>query len=216
MNFYTFAREKLTQSPNEQYKGKWCDAWAVDDKYGTYEKCPLCGRPVSMLKWEEPRRIRLTNTKYSDRLSDWLNEPLVVSERFKKAYIDADLTGIRSFSRIDVVKVAHKKLWDPDPPNYYLADLGFSHTVNIDTDSTIIHGQQTDWICPVCNPFGTTYDSIERLALNTSCWDGIDIFRVYTCGFVICSEKFYEFVKLNRFTNFHLVPVDEYTWGLNA
>lgn len=216
MKFYIFAGEKLTQSPDEQYKGKWCDAMEVDDERGPFEKCPLCGRPVSMLKWEEPRKIRLTSTKYPDYLQYWLLDSFVISERFMHAYNEADLKGISSFSKVEVVKVAHKKLWDPDPPKYYYANINFSKTIRIDTNKTVYHGQRTDWKCPVCNPLGQIINAIEHIELDASQWDGIDIFRVYGTGDFFCSEKFYEFVKLNKFTNFNLVPVDEYTWGLNV
>ena len=215
MTFYILASEQI-QPSNKQYRGKWCDAWAVDGKYGSFEKCPLCGKAVSMKKWEEPRKVRLTSTKYPDRLQAWLSDSFVVSERFMRAYSDSDLIGISSFSGIEVVKVAHKKAGNVLLPNYFYASIGFSKTVRIDTNKTIYHGQKTDWICPVCNPFGSTKDSIERLALDASQWDGTDIFRIYDSGSYFCSEKFYEFIKFNGFTNFFPVPVDEYTWRLKA
>lgn len=215
MNFYILGREQI-QPSNKQYKGKWCDAWAVDDEYGAFEKCPSCGRAVSMKKWEEPRKVRLTSTKYPDRLQDWLSDSFVVSERFMRAYSDSDLIGIRSFSKIEVVKVAHKSVGNIQLPIYFYASIGFSKTVRIDTNKTIYRGQKTDWICPMCNPFGSTKDSIERLALDASKWDGTDIFRIYGSGSYFCSEKFYEFIKFNGFTNFFPVPVDEYTWRLKA
>ena len=49
MKFYIFAEEQI-QPSNKQYREKWCDAMEVDDERGPFEKCPLCGRPVSMLK----------------------------------------------------------------------------------------------------------------------------------------------------------------------
>lgn len=217
MNFYIMDDLKeirdLQAQPgwnsNARYTGNWCDAWEVDRKNGDYTRCPLCGRPVSMCKWEEPRKMRLSNTRYPDRLSSWLTEPLVISERFMNGYIQAGLSGILSFSKIDVVKVARRKAASTAPPDYYLAELCYSKTVRVDPQKTIIHGQKYGWSCAVCNPFGTTCDSLEHLVLHTADWDGTDIFRVYAVG-TVCSQKFHDFINANQFTNFNLVPVSEY------
>lgn len=217
MNFYIIDdmkemkefRARPNWDPNAQYKGTWCDAWSVDRKNGTYEKCPLCGRPVSMLKWEEPRKMRLSNTRYPDRLSSWLTEPLVVSERFMNAYWQEKLSGVLSFSEIEVVKVSHRKASSSKPPRYFLADLCFSKSIRINLDQTMIHGQKHDWSCALCNPFGSTCDSLERLVLDTDQWDGVDIFQVYAVG-VVCSQRFYDFIDKHGFTNFNLVQIEKY------
>lgn len=218
MDFYIIDDMKETRelqtrpdwNPNAQYKGTWCDAWSVDRKNSTYEKCPLCGRPVSMLKWEEPRKMRLSNTRYPDRLSSWLTEPLVVSERFMNAYRQEKLSGILSFSEIEVVKVSHRKATSSKPPRYFLADLCFSKSVRINLGQTVIHGQKHNWSCALCNPFGSTCDSVERIVLNTDQWEGTDIFQVYAIG-TICSQRFYDFIDNHGFTNFNLVPIEEYS-----
>lgn len=217
MNFYIIDDSKEVKkqqarpdrNSSAQYQGKWCDAWAVDRKNGDYMRCPLCGRPVSMRKWEKPRKMRLSNTRYPDRLSSWLMEPLVVSEQFMNAYQQESLSGILSFSKIDVVKAAHRKAASVAPPDYYLADLCYSRTVRIDLERTIVHGQKYDWSCELCNPFGSTCDRLDRLDLNTEQWDGTDIFLVYAVG-TVCSQKFYDFINTNQFTNFNFVPVSEY------
>lgn len=211
MKFYVLANkaEPLRPlSPNDQYIGKWCDAIEVDRKYGPAEVCPLCGSYISMLSWEEPRKMRLTNTRYPDRIIYELLRP-VFSERFMNAYLEAGLRGIKSFSKIEVVKVSHMSKKSLPPPNYYLADVGFSQTVTIDMKNTIIKGSKHGQPCPLCNPFGLSFDSIERLAYNTEQWDGTDIFRAYPSK-MICSQRFYDLVIDNGFTNFQLVPVDEY------
>lgn len=197
-------------SPNSQYVGKWCDAWDVDRKNGPAEACPMCGRAISMLSWKEPRKMRLTNTRYPDRIIYWLMLP-IFSERFKNAFSEAGLKGIKSFSKIEVVKVSHMTKKSPPPPNYYLADVEFSQTVTVDTKNTIIHGSENGNPCPLCDPFGLRcINSIEKFALNTDNWDGADIFRVYPST-IICSQRFYDLVTANGFTNFDFVPVEEYS-----
>lgn len=214
MKFYILSNDDETLkslSPNSQYIGRWCDATEVDRKNGPGKDCPLCGRPVTGFSWEEPRKMRLSNTRYPDRITYWILK-MIVSERFMNAYLEAELSGINSFSKIEVVKVSPMGKKSPPPPNYYLADVGFSQTVTIDTKNTIIYGSERDWSCPFCNPLGRTCNVIEHLALNTDEWDGTDIFKLYHPSNFVCSQRFCDFINNNGFTNFNLVPVEKYTW----
>lgn len=214
MNFYfvemTNEDKKTTlKCLDAPYRKKWCDAWEVDRKNGDSDKCPLCGRNVSMLKWLEPRMVRLIGTNYPDRLASWLTEPLVVSERFVNAYIKDSLIGISEFIPIEIVKSQKSKESVKQPPKYYCAEIGFDKSVYIDIDQSIIIGQKYDWSCPLCNPFGTTIDKIVKVVLNTKNWSGKDVFKVYSLGTIV-SQKFYDFVSKYEFTNISLTPIEEY------
>lgn len=195
-----------TQNPNAQYKEKWCDAWEVERKNGDSEKCPKCGRPVSMLRWLEPRKIRLSSTKYPDRLTTWLVEPMVVSERVKEAFEYQKLVGISEFIPVDIVKVARMKENNPTPPKYYCAEIEFTQNVKVDIDNTVIIGQKCGWLCDVCNPTGKTNDKIAKLSLDTTKWNGEDVFKVYSLG-VVVSQRFFDFIHEHGFTNFNLTPI---------
>lgn len=212
MNFFVLSdyQENISSS-NIPYIRTWCEAWAVDRMNGPCERCPLCGRPVSMRKWESPRRIRLSSGRCPDHLVHWLNEPLIVSEAFFHAYAKSDLTGIRAFHEIQVVPNGRKKENVQGSVTYFLADVSFTDHVTLDTKATVMHGQKRDWSCATCNPFGMTCDRIERIALNTTQWDGSDVFRLYTGG-TICTSRFCDFVQKNKFTNFCFVPIEEYSW----
>jgi len=211
VNFYKFddlssVEEQYKTHPNKQYANKWCDAWAVDRINGTAEKCPLCGRPVSVREWLEPRKMRLTNTRYPDRLSNWLSEPLVVSERFKELFLKEALRGISSFNPIEVVKVSHSPM-KSSFPKYYQARIDYSTEISVDASATLIQGQPYDGSCSLCNPFGSTVDKINRLVLDVSGWTGSDILRVYGIG-VVMSQGFFDFVEKHQFTNFPMVLVE--------
>lgn len=197
------------KSPSKQYVGDWCDAWEVDRVSGDCDYCPVCGRPVSMLKWLKPRKMRLTNTKYPDRLTAWLSEPLVISERCISVFEEAEISGIKRFDPIEVVKVAHMTKNSSKPPSYFCAEIDYAMCVRVDPDKSTIIGQKTDWCCELCNPWGSTVDHIEKLVLDTVHWDGTDIFRVYSLG-VVVSQRFLDVVLKNNMTNFNLVSVDDY------
>ena len=211
MNFYLFSDLKSGKNlnPGTLYKSKWCEATVLDRVNGEPEKCPNCGRFVSLKKWEAPRKIELSNSNYPDRLSDWIPEPLVVSQRFVDLYRKSDLIGISQFIKIDSILVKNSKS-NLCPPDYYVAMIDFTTNVSIDVQKSNIVGQKYGWSCPICNPLGTTVDSVNRLVLNTDEWNGTDVFRVYGIG-VVTSQKFADFIISNRLSNFNLVPVCEYS-----
>lgn len=182
----------------------------MDRINGEAERCPLCGHYVSSLEWLPPRKIRLTSTRYPDTLREWLGEPLVVSARFVDAFRAAGLAGIREFVKIDEVRGSRKT--SPTPPDYYCAKVDFSSNVKVDFRKSLIFGRKYDWSCELCNPLGATVDRIDRLVLDTTHWCGEDVLNIYGRGLVF-SQRFYEFVQENNFTNFNLVPVDQYRRG---
>ena len=201
-------REANTINPSGQYKG-WADAWEVDRINGDTEKCPLCRRHTSGFKWLYPRKIRLTNTRYPDRLSSWISNELTVSERFVEAYNSTDLVGITKFNPIEIVSVASRRTVKRPPPKYFCADV-IESKVRIDDDKSIIKGQKYDWSCEYCNPKGQTTDSIKLLVLDTANWGGEDIFRVFMSSLFFATQKFVDFCTNNNFTNFVFTPVDKY------
>jgi len=210
--------EQYRKNPNAQYVWRWCDAIRVDDEVkGDGEKCPLCNRPVSTLKWLEPRKMRLTNSKYPDRLTAWLSEPMVISEKVKEAYEQEGLLGIRKFIPIEVVKVSRMRKNSPKPPKYFSAEIDYTTNIQFDVAKSVIVGQKHDWSCELCNPLGITYDKIIKISLNVSGWKGEDVFKVFALpGHVFVSERFYNFVKRHNFTNFNLIPVDMFEWSAAA
>lgn len=210
--------EQYRKNPNAQYVWRWCDAIPVDDEVrGDSEKCPLCNQPVSLLKWLEPRKMRLTNSKYPDRLTSWLSEPMVISEKVKEAYEQEGLIGIRKFIPIEVVKISRMRKNSPPPQKYFSAEIDFTTNIQIDVTKSVIVGQKNDRSCELCNPLGMTHDKIIKLSLNVSGWKGEDVFKVFSLpGRVFVSERFYNFVKRHNFTNFNLIPVDTFEFKGHA
>ena len=210
LGHYKSLVKSLGLSPNDDVRGiGWCDAEKVDPILGDGEKCPLCGRAVSLKRWMDPRKIKLSNTRFPDRISWWILEPLIFSERVKNAYECEGLTGIKQFIPVEVVKVSRKSKKALPPPLYFSAEIPFNESIRVDEKKTIIIGQPYDWKCELCNPFGTTCDRLEQLRLDTSKWDGTDVLQVYAVG-IIYSERFYDLVKRYNFTNFNLVDIEEY------
>jgi len=220
MSFYIFddLRETSLQTeknPNAQYTGKWCDALPVEELTGDYEKCPICDAPVSRLRWLEPHKISLSNTKYPDRLSWWIKDPAIISDRVKIAYEKEGILGIKKFAPVNITKVAHMKASSPKPPQYFATEINYTLNVRVDVENSIAIGQRDDRLCALCNPFGITRDQIVKISLNTTMWKGEDIFKVYSLG-VVVSQKFYDIVQKYNFSNFNLVSVDKYQKKLDG
>lgn len=211
MNYYTFPsrlQAMSAQSPSAPYRAAWCDAWTIDAVYGDALRCPRCGHYISSKEWLAPRKIRLTSTKFPDRLTHWLPEPLVVSGRFCEAYRKSGLSGIERFLPITVVKVGKRATLPSAVPDYYCARIPFIENVCIDDTRSEITGQPYGWSCALCNPLGTTRDHVMNLALTVS-GPHPDIFQVYGHGIVV-TQCFYDFVSAQDFKNFDLIPVEDY------
>lgn len=210
--FYVFSQPNdlnLRDNLSQQFKRKWCDAKEIDRISGEAETCPTCGRYVSSTEWMSPRKIKLTGHNYPDRLTSWLSEPLVVSERFVNLYKSSPLIGVSEFAPIDFVIVSQSTSRMDSIPHYYCAKTKYTTGVKIDPIHSEIYGQAYGWTCNTCNPFGTTVDRINSIVLDTEHWNGEDIFRVYGLGIVV-SQRFYDFVTEHRFTNFDLTEVRKY------
>jgi len=200
------------KNPSAQYVGKWCDAYAVDELVGEGEKCPVCEAPISRLKWLEPHKIRLSNTRYPDRLAWWIKDPMIISERVKSVFEDEQLLGIKEFIPVTVTKVARIKANSAKPPQYFSAEINYSLNVRVDVTRSKIIGQKDNRPCMLCNPFKSTRSQIIKISLDTSSWQGEDIFKVFSLG-VVFSQKFYNLVQKHNLTNFNLVPIEEYQRG---
>lgn len=153
--------------------------------------------------------MRLVGKRYPDRLVDCLVEPLVVSERFVKMYHQERLKGVSGFMPIQVVNPT------ASTPNYFLGQVSFNQSVQVDLSHTIVEGKHMGESCSLCNPWGTTRDKIHKLALYTEKWDGQDIMRIYApLGHVIVSRRFYDCIRQYGLTNFAMIPVEEYRFGI--
>lgn len=207
MKFYVLefnSEWKAGKTPDSPAHNLWSTAQEVERINGDSEKCPMCGRHVSMLSWQQPHKMRLIGKRYPDRLVDNLMQPLVVSDRFVEMFRREKLSGVSEFTQIEVVNTT-------DSPNYYLGHVLFNQSVQIDLLHTIVEGQPKEWSCPICNPWGTSKDKILKLALSTTNWDGQDIMRLYAFGTIV-SERFYDCVRQYRLTNFVMSAVDKYQW----
>ncbi len=214
MNFYLLddwkqIREDAVKNPNARVRYQWSPEYPQDEIRRDCDYCPACGAPISLLRWERPRKIYFRGSKFADRLSENLIGELVVSKRFKELYEKEGITGIERFERIEEVRIPGRL--QMDSPIYYVAQVPYSQEVVVDPEASVVTGKISRPICKVCNPFGITGGHLVRIVLDIKSWQGTDVLNNYFVGLVF-SQRFYEFIQDNNITNFPLTEIGSYHW----
>ena len=75
----------------------------VNQETGDFEKCDICGSPISMRRWLPPLKVKLSKPVYGDFVFGSISK-FLVSECFEKKYETSRLTGIVSFEPVEIVK----------------------------------------------------------------------------------------------------------------
>src|SRR5438105_15937173 len=89
-------------------------------KFGEAPKCPLCGATIGLLPALPPRRVELElwGRHFSD-LAFGAGTDVLVSARFRDAFLRSGLTGFSGFAPVEIAKVAARLRKIPKPlPRY--------------------------------------------------------------------------------------------------
>jgi|AGTN01.2.fsa_nt_gi hypothetical protein len=182
---------------------------ADNAKYSEFEVCPLCGKRVSLLKWQPPLKILLSSKKLGDII---IGTPayLIISEKLKDLFEKTKLKGLKTFHKID--KLMYKK--EIIDAEYY-----YVQPERLDVKFKVVEGEfmiKENWeMCKLCNPDDKIYNKIHGLKLADETINNIttDIFVSYSHGdTTFCSEKFVKLCRDNKLTNWesHIVPISEF------
>lgn len=185
-------------------------------KRGEAPRCPKCGGFIGMIPELPPFRVELETwgRRFGDLVFGVGNDVLV-SERFKDAFLSSGLTGFSGFLPAQVTKViARRGRVPPSMPNYFMAAPGRSRAVVDDRASGI--GYERRWTCEECR-IGHM-KRLRTLVLEPGTWSGEDVFIARGLpGTIITSEPFKQFCDRHAFTNCLLVPAaqhhfDHFPW----
>lgn len=172
-------------------------------KFEGCETCPVCGGCVSSLKWQPPRKVKLSKPKFGDLCFGTLT-PFIVSERFKDLYQQSGLTGIKEFYKIDDVKVSYRSALKSPSPTYYHIEfqrIGLA----IDYKRSKVSGQKSkERNCDLCNPAKMLKEDVNGIFFKEGTYNPkYDIFWIYEFGdIVFFNERFKDFCIKNEITNF--------------
>jgi len=179
----------------------------VDQKTGDFEKCEICGSPISMRKWLPPLKAKLSKPSYGDFVFGTFTT-FLVTERFKKEYEASGLTGIISFEPVEIVKVNRKRDSSPETPIYYYVSIVRSKAL-IDEEKSKIQ-RDGEISCNHCRT-GGVIKFLKGIFFEDNTWSGEDIFFPKGLpGTIIVSEKFADFVRDYGFLNINFIPAEEY------
>ncbi|MRS05235.1 hypothetical protein EG832_18775, partial [bacterium] len=148
--FYVIEPEK-----GMRFGTKWTYGEVMDPvNYGSSQKCPICGGPVSGLNWLPPHYVKISSAK-PQKWSDFVwgaGFPLLISERFKEIYHIEGMKGIVSFSPVEVVRMGTKKKGEFPfpPPTYYLASIPWGGADQDDVASEIRYEHPEEIKCNYC------------------------------------------------------------------
>ena len=195
-------------------KFSYCD---IPDDTQTADSCPVCpkcGMAIGRRYWLAPRKVILSKPKFGDFICGLR---FLVSARFKSAYGQTELKGIKAFVPVEVEKVRHMKKTSPLPPQYYALELVYSFA-RIDMDKSLIKWGMPEpkRICSLCNPYGAIKEEVKGIYIDDTDWEGEDIFHFHeTGGAVYASQKFVDFCLEQGFTNFNYVNTKDYVYPVN-
>lgn len=180
----------------------------VDLVTGDFEKCEVCEAPVGMREWLPPRKVRLSKPFYGDFVFGTFST-FLCSENFKEKFIKYGLTGITKFQEVEVVKISKKRPNSPQPPRYYNVKIVRGKGRIDEKLSKVIREEDDKIDCQVCR--SGTIESFKGVFLEEGSWGGEDIFfPTGLPGTIVVTQKFYQFVNENGFTNIKFIPAKQY------
>lgn len=187
---------------------------AEDSNYNAdqVERCPLCGKPVSGMRWEKPRVLELTGKRLPDFLYMYgADSMFAISEAVYNKMQTMQWNGILSFDKIDKIVLKSKSNAAAKEPVYYQINVKRSRITLDHQKSQISYGETEAQRCDLCNPVPATYDFFRGIQFYMDGFEGYDVFKTYEMGDIMFfSERFVDFCLQNKFTNFSYASIDEY------
>ena len=182
---------------------------AAGTRRGDAPVCPACGGPIGMMKRLAPIRVDLETLgrRFGD-LAFGVSNDVLVSERFRDAFLSSALTGLSEFAPAQIAKVISRRGRVPSStPNYFFAVPARSRALIDDRASGIDYKRR--WTCEECR-IGYM-KRLRRVVLEPGTWSGEDVFIPRGLpGTVMTSERFKEFCDRYAFTNCLLIPAERY------
>jgi hypothetical protein len=182
---------------------------AEDQKLGAAPRCPKCGGLTGLKQALPPIRVELETwgKQFGDLVLGSGNDVLV-SGRFRDAFLSSGLTGLFEFWPVEIVKVVAREGKIPKPmPNYFCAVPGPSRAV-VDHRGSEIEYKRA-WKCEECRV--GYFMRFQRVVLEPNTWSGEDVFIARGLpGTVMTSERFKEFCDRHAFTNCLLIEAGRY------
>jgi len=176
--------------------------------------CPVCGDPVSMLRWLPPFRVILE--VFGEEFGDFAfmggSDDFLVSQRFREVYFQSGLTGLLGFDPVDVIRVESHGKGLSGPPKYFCVRPHYGET-ELDLAASGFEWEDQ----PTCSRcFTADVVRWKRLVIKSSSWTGEDIFcpRGLSSA-ILVSMRFKEACERNGVKNAVFIPAEESGYDFN-
>jgi hypothetical protein len=204
MQFYALVRPPLDDWTH------YTVAYSMEpDVVGEAQRCPSCNLLVGSLPWLPPYHAEVIarGGKFAD-VALCVGDSLLVSERFRDVWLDAQLSGIDVFSPVERIRARPARLKKKVPPYFHIAPRLFD--VQIDLDHSLV--EYTPYtVCAKCKGGDTA--TVRGFSLDETTWHGEDIFRAWgISGVTIVSDRVRELRDKHGLTNVNLTPIEDYLW----
>lgn len=176
---------------------------------GEAPTCPVCREGyIGMKPWLPPytAEIRLRGEHLGD-VAFGAGYELLVSERFRQAWVQSGLQGIDTFKVVTIVRVRPSKASVPRSMFYCIEPRYGSAWVDFARSSIVRNVEPS---CFACGK-GAVINAVRGFSVAEETWSGDDMFRVLGLpGVVIVSARFREVVEAHGLRNIPTVPVASY------
>lgn len=200
MTFYVVDRQRFNDK-------EYAYGEQVDQNTGEFEKCEICGSAVSMRKWLPPLKVKLSKPSYGDFVFGTFYS-FLVSERFRNEYMNSEISGIKEFEPVEVVRINRLRPTSPQPPKYFYVSIVRNKARVNEIQSKFVRDGEVK--CDFCQ-MGGVIKSFDGVYIEPGTWSGEDVFLpIGLTGTILVSDRFYSFVKEYEFTNINFVPAEQY------
>ena len=163
-----------------------------------------------MLPWLPPYEVELKvwGGKFAD-LAFGAGVNLLVSERFRDAYLGTELTGLLPFTAVSIRKIIPRRLSNSAPTYFFTSVVQGTAAIDDARSGLVREGKQ---ICPKCR-IGGIIKRTSRLILEENTWSGEDVFIARGLpGTIVVTDRFKEFYDFNNLTGGEFIPVEDYSF----
>jgi hypothetical protein len=180
------------------------------DLTGDAPHCPVCDACVGSLSWLPP--YRATVIASFSKLGDVVSGPgdsMLVSERFRHAWEERNLKGIKAFAPLERLRIRPPRLAKPGIVYYHIAPEPYGAKIDFARSKFKYGGMIT---CDRCRSM-PGYRSVNGFTIEEGTWTGEDIFRPWgLTGTVLVTDRVRQLRDDYDLKNVELTPIEEYSY----
>lgn len=179
---------------------------------GDAPRCEICGKYVGLRPLLPPVRVEIEGwgSLWGD-MAFGPGDQVLISQKFKKALEEADLSGFMSLEPVEVTKVRRRRpSIKGSPPDYWLATVVRSRAMLDESASGLERGDGA--ACSNCG-IGGVIKRLRRVVLQPSTWSGEDVFFARGLpGTILTSERFNSLCETAGLANCSLIDAETFSF----